>query len=89
MTNDARNANSASAEPPLDRHIREALKNFDQLPDAAHVRVAVVASLLDCSVGTVWRRVRQRALPAPYKLGPKHTGWRVGELRRALQNFAA
>ena len=66
-------------------HIPLALQNFDRLPDAAHVRVAVVSGLLGQSIPTTWRRVRNNdCFPQPRKLGPKVTGWNVGELRRYL-----
>lgn len=59
-----------------------ALKNFDDLPDSAFVRLPVVAGLHGISSATVWRYVRIGRLPAPVKIGPNTTAWRVGELRR-------
>lgn len=60
------------------------LKNFDSLPDAAHVDVRTVAALYGCKVVTVWSRLRKKELPEPRRFG-SHTRWNVGELRRALQ----
>jgi predicted DNA-binding transcriptional regulator AlpA len=62
----------------------EALRNWEVLPDAASVRVPVVASLDGCSIPTVWRRVRNGTLPKPRKTSPKVTVWNVGELRKYL-----
>jgi predicted DNA-binding transcriptional regulator AlpA len=62
-----------------------ALANFDSLPDSAHVRLPVVAALKGVSTATVWRWVKAGILPAPVKLGPNTTAWRVGELRRSLE----
>lgn len=59
------------------------LANFDSLPDSAHVRLPVVAGLHDISAATVWRWVKSGHLPAPVKLGPGVTAWKVGDLRRA------
>lgn len=61
------------------------LASFDKLPDAAHVRLPVVAGV--CSVGpaTVWRWVKSGHLPKPVKLGPNVTAWNVGALRKAMQ----
>jgi predicted DNA-binding transcriptional regulator AlpA len=59
------------------------LTNFDQLPDAAHVDVHVVAGLFGCKVPTIWARLRRNELPKPRKFG-SHTRWNVGELRAAL-----
>lgn len=61
------------------------LANFDKLPDTAFVRLNVVAGLCSVSPLTVWRWARSGRLPAPVKLGPNTTVWRVGALRRALQ----
>jgi predicted DNA-binding transcriptional regulator AlpA len=63
--------------------IPAALANFDILPDSAHVRLPVVAALRGSSPATVWRHVKAGLLPAPVKLGPNTTAWRVGDLRRA------
>lgn len=64
--------------------IPDALRHFDELPDAAFVRQPVVEALLACSHSTVWRRVRDRSLVAPRKLSPRVTAWQVGDLRRYL-----
>ncbi|MDI1282267.1 AlpA family transcriptional regulator [Brevundimonas sp.] len=57
---------------------------FDDLPDAAHVRLPVVATLYATSPSNVWRWVKQGLIPAPRKLGPQTTVWNVGDLRKAL-----
>lgn len=62
----------------------EALKNFDQLPDCANVRLPIVKALYACSPATVWRGVKSGRIPQPKKLSPRTTGWNVGELRHAL-----
>jgi len=64
--------------------IPTALRNFDQLPDTAHVRQPVVKALFGCSDATVWRRVNDGGIPRPHKLSARITAWNVGELRRAL-----
>jgi len=64
--------------------IPNALKNFDALPDSAHVRQPVVEALFGISSATVWRRVRNSMLPAPTKFSARVTTWNVGDLRRAL-----
>ena len=62
--------------------IPDALKNFDSLPDSAHVRLPVVAGLNGCSNATVWRMVKRGTLPAPLKLSERITAWNVGALRK-------
>jgi hypothetical protein len=63
----------------------DALYQFDQLPDAAHVRITVVMSLYGCSRATVWRWLKKSILPEPVKRGGI-TAWNVGMLRVALRN---
>lgn len=63
--------------------IPAALAHFDNLPDAAHVRLPIVAALNSVGPATVWRWVKSGRLPAPVKLGPNTTAWRVGDLRRS------
>ncbi len=66
------------------QEIPEALKNFDQLPNAANVRQPVVQALYACSAASVWRGVNSGRIPKPRKLSPRTTCWNVGELRAAL-----
>ncbi len=63
------------------------VSRFDSLPDAARVRVAVVATLYGVSIPTIWRWARARRIPAPHKhVGT--TAWTVGDLRRSLKEAA-
>jgi predicted DNA-binding transcriptional regulator AlpA len=64
--------------------VPDALKNFDLLPDSAHVRQPVVEALFGCSGSTVWRMVKRKNLPAPRKLSERISAWNVGELRKKL-----
>jgi predicted DNA-binding transcriptional regulator AlpA len=63
--------------------IPDALKNFDSLPDSAHVRQPVVEALFGVSGATVWRMVKRGKLTTR-KLSERVTGFNVGELRAAL-----
>lgn len=65
------------------RVLPQSFVHFDQLPDAAHVRLPTVAALNGVSGATVWRWVAAGRLPAPIKIGPNSTAWNVGALRRA------
>ncbi len=69
--------------------IPDALRHFDSLPDAAHVRQPIVQALFGCSSATIWRRVKDGGLPKPHKLSERVTGWNVGELRAAIAKRAA
>lgn len=64
--------------------IPDALRNFDQLPDSANVRLPVVMALFGCSSATVWRMAQRNELK-PRKLSQRVTGFNVGELRQALK----
>lgn len=66
-----------------------ALKNFDQLPDTARVRLPIVKGLLSRSASSIWRDVKAGRLPAPIKIGPRATAWVVGDLRKALARAEA
>jgi predicted DNA-binding transcriptional regulator AlpA len=77
------------AEKSAGKGIPDALKNFDSLPDSAHVRQPVVEALFGYSASTVWRRVRDGLLPKPERLGPRTSAWNVGKLRRVLRGEAA
>ncbi|MCK7494061.1 MAG: transcriptional regulator [Comamonadaceae bacterium] len=65
----------------------KALRDFDLLPDSAHVRLPVAAAWRGVSTPTVWRMSKDGRLPAPIKCGGV-TSWRVGDLRKALAKAA-
>lgn len=67
--------------------VHPALKNFDELPDAANVPLAVVCGIYGCSPATAWRRVRSGQLVAPHRIGSRTTRWNVGEIRNALKKM--
>ena len=68
--------------------INPALRDFDQLPDSASVRLPVVAALFACSVPSVYRGIKAGRIPAPRKLSPRTSCFNVGELRKALAQSA-
>ena len=67
----------------------EALRDFDNLPDAAFIRLPTVAALFATSPPNVWKWVKAGRIPAPVKLAPQTTAWRVGQVREALAALAA
>ena len=60
------------------------LAEFDKLPDSALIDVRSYALLLSCSENTIWRRARQKTIPAPIRVSTQQTRWRVGDVRRSL-----
>jgi len=68
----------------LSQAIPEALKNFDQLPNSAYIRLPVVQRLYGISSASVWRGVKRGTIPALNKLSERCTAWNVGLIRKAL-----
>lgn len=64
-------------------------KDFDKLPDSAHVRRSVVEVLFDCSKSTVLRKMKQGLLPQPETLGSGVSIFNVGKLRQAKSAMAS
>ncbi len=64
---------------------KSALRDFDHLPDAAFVRLPVVAMLFATSQANVWRWVHQGIIPEPRRFSNRTTAWNVGEIRQALE----
>lgn len=72
---------------PLSQGDRHAFENFDKLPDAARLRISVVAALEGVSIPTIWRWVNQGLLPKPTKIAGVST-MGAGEYRFA-RKFAS
>ncbi|MDP1596903.1 MAG: AlpA family phage regulatory protein [Methylotenera sp.] len=68
----------------LTNPIPEALRDFDQLPNSAYIRLPVVQRLYGISSASVWRGVKNGTIPAPKKLSERCTAWNVGLIRIAL-----
>jgi predicted DNA-binding transcriptional regulator AlpA len=64
-----------------------ALRNYDNLPDAANIRLPTLMALKGASAASIWRWTRKGILPAAQKTGGA-TSWNVGELRRHPQAHA-
>jgi prophage regulatory protein len=70
---------------------------FDQTPDSAYLRERQLIGdksdpsypkLLPVSRATLWRMVKESRFPAPHKLGPNTTAWRVGDIRKYLADVS-
>lgn len=70
-------------------NMSDAVKNFDQLPDAAFIDQRAIQQIKSISAATVWRYVNAGILPKPHKFGPRMNRWNVGELRAVLAAKAA
>lgn len=69
---------------------QEALRQFDQLPDSAFVRMPVVTALQgSVPPQTIYRWIKEGRHPAPVKLGAQMSAWTVGSLRRHFAEIAS
>lgn len=73
---------------PAAARIPDALAAFPHLPDEAFTDIKIVSAVTSRSPASIWRDVKAGRLPAPYKIGPRSTRWKVGELRAALAKIA-
>ena len=60
--------------------INPALRDFDQLPDNAHLRPKICAQLLGVSIATFWRLSKAKRLRT-HKLTERTTTVKVSDLR--------
>lgn len=72
------------------------ITQIDALPDSALLREAQLvkkpgndAPIIPVSPSTLWRWVRTGQFPAPLKIGPNITAWRVADVRAWMQSQAA
>ncbi len=65
-----------------------ALAEFDLLPDAAFVRLPVVAALYCVSPATIWRWAKAGHIPAPVRIAGV-TLWSVASLRKRAASECA
>ena len=68
----------------LTQAIPEALRDFDKLPDSAHVRLPVIKRLYGVSAATIWRNCSKGLIPKPIKLSERCTAWSVKAIRADL-----
>lgn len=65
-----------------------ATRSLDDLPDFAFMREKqVLAEVVPVSDATLWRWVTEKKFPAPVKLSPGVTAWRVSDLRAWSQGI--
>jgi prophage regulatory protein len=60
-------------------------KILDSLPERGYVRQKLlIPHLLPFSSATLWRKVAAKEFPAPQKLSPRITAWRIDEVKAWL-----
>lgn len=75
---------SQQIKPESTQNIPPALVNFDSMPDSAYIRLPVIKALYGVSSATIWRNVKNGAIPKPSKLSERCTAWNVGLVRADL-----
>ena len=58
------------------------------LPEIGFVRLPQVLRLLPIGKSTWWAGIRSGQYPAPVKLGPRVSAWRVEDIRALLTSLA-
>lgn len=62
-------------------------KVFEQLPERGYIRQKLlIPHLVPFSNATLWRRVKAGEFPAPKKLSPRITAWRIEEVKAWLDS---
>lgn len=64
------------------------VKNFDDLPNSAVIRVPTVIAVLGISRATWWNGVRDGIYPPALQIGPRSVGWRVSDIRAILASYS-
>ncbi len=60
---------------------------FDDMPDMAFIRqVQLIPHVIPWSSATLWRKCKSGEFPRPVKLSERVTAWKVGDVRRFLEN---
>ena len=79
---------------PITRRVTDTIPSFDDLADTAYARLSQLVrdpkrpnlpTPLPFSAATLWRKVRAQSFPAPVRLGPAISAWRVGDVRAWLR----
>ena len=68
------------------------------LPETGYIRLSQIVgnpkaeppvpAIFPFSKSTLWAKVKAGTFPAPVKLGPRITAWRVEEIRALIENTA-
>lgn len=59
------------------------------VPDVGFLRLPQVLAIFPVSKSTWWDGVRKGRYPAPVKIGPRCTAWRVEDIRSAIERAKA
>jgi predicted DNA-binding transcriptional regulator AlpA len=60
----------------------------NSIPETGFIRLPAVLSLIPVSKTTWWQGCKSGRFPAPVKLGPRTTCWKVTEIRALIAKLA-
>ena len=60
-----------------------------ELPETGFVRLPGVLRVIPVSRSSWWNGVKEKRFPAPVKLGPRTTAWKVEDIRRLIDEQTA
>jgi predicted DNA-binding transcriptional regulator AlpA len=64
----------------------ETKSTFDTLPDTGYLRQSqLIPDVVPISSATLWRKCKAGTFPKPAKLSERVTAWRVGDIRKWLE----
>ena len=58
------------------------------IPETGFLRLPQVLQFIPFSKSNLWARVRDGSFPAPVKLGPRVTAWRVADIRALIERLS-
>ncbi len=61
-----------------------AIQHTAPLPSEGYARLPQVLAVIPVSKSTWWAGIKAGKFPAPVKLGPRTTAWRVSEIRALI-----
>lgn len=64
------------------------MQTQSSMPDTGFVRLPAVLSVYPVSRSTWWAMVADGRAPAPVKLGPRVTAWKVEDIRALIERTA-
>ncbi|MEZ5447069.1 MAG: AlpA family phage regulatory protein [Gammaproteobacteria bacterium] len=74
--------------PALGSSSRVSTITADSLPSTGFVRLPLVLRLIPIGKSTWWAGVRSGRYPAPVKLSPHATAWRVEDIRALVDRIS-
>lgn len=64
------------------------MADIDQLPDVGFVRLRDILRVYPVGKSTWWEGVKTGRYPAPVKLAPRVSAWRVEDIRELIRSAA-